>query len=134
MNLAQELGEDAYLSDSDDEEVLEVKPEEVQEYRDFPVPVVSVNLTLDAGVPLGALIVSDPVTQFLESLPPEERKKVIVVKDSESLHTIWLLIHGHSKQESISDVGSQIVAMAKHIRDPLGSRFKNKNAKCKWSG
>ena len=119
---------------SDAKEVLEVKPEEVREYRDFPAPVVSVNLTLDAGVPLGALIVSDPVTQFLGSLPPEERKKVIVAKDSESLHTIWLLINGHSKQESISDAGSQIVAMAKCVRDPLGSRFKNKDAKCIWSG
>ena len=76
------------------------------------MPVVSINLTLDAGVPPGALVVLDPVTQFLESLPPEERKKVIVVKDLKSLCTIWLLINGHSKQESIGDVGSQIVAMA----------------------
>ena len=40
-----------------------------------------------------------------------------MAKDSESLHTIWPLINGHSKQESISDVGSQFVAMAKHIRE-----------------
>lgn len=85
VNLARELGDDMYLSGSDDEEVPDVKPEEVREYRDFPAPVVSVNLTLDAGAPLGALVVSDPVTQFLESLPPEERSKVIVATDLESL-------------------------------------------------
>ena len=103
------------MSGSDDEDVLDVKPEEVCKYRDFSVPVLSVNVTLDTGVPPGALVVLDPVTQFLESWPPEERKKVMVAKDSESLHTIWPLINGHSKQESISDAGSQIVAMAKHI-------------------
>ena len=108
-----------YLSDSDSEDIT-VTPSEVCEYRDFPAPVVSVNIVVNDGLLIGALVVSDPVTQLLESLLLEERGKVIVAKDTEALRALWPIINGHSKRESINDMGSQIVAMAKAVAIQLG--------------
>ena len=73
-----------YLSDSDSED-LAVMPSEVCKYRDFPVPVISVDIVAKNILLIGALVVSDLVTQLLESLPLEEQGKVIVAKDTEAL-------------------------------------------------
>ena len=73
-----------YLSDLDSEDIA-VMPSEVHKYRDFPAPVVSVNIVVNNGLPISALVILDPVTQLLESLPLEEGGKVIVAKDIEAL-------------------------------------------------
>ena len=108
-----------YLSDLDSEDIA-VMPSEVHKYRDFPAPVVSVNIVVNNGLPISALVILDPVTQLLESLPLEEGGKVIVAKDIEALRVLWPIINGHSKRESVNDMGLQIVAMAKAMAIQLG--------------
>ena len=75
----------------------------------------------------------DPVTQLLESLPLEEQGKVIVAKDSEALQALWPIINGHSKRESINDMGYNSKSCGYIVRCSLESRFQDQDAKCKWS-
>ena len=87
---------------------------------DLPMPTFYVNLDPKNGVPIGGLIVSDPVSQYLESVPAGERKPIVVARDSESLRVVWPVINEEGKRESIMDGGSQIVAMARHVAVALG--------------
>ncbi|KAF5379957.1 hypothetical protein D9757_010240 [Collybiopsis confluens] len=66
-----------------------------------------------AKLPRGAIIVSDPVLQYYESLAlGEEPKQIFVAKASESLRCIYPLINGSLKVESLYDTGSQIVSIS----------------------
>ena len=72
-------------------------------------------------IPAGALIVDDPVLQYLSSLKPgEEAKQIIVAKDSTSLRSVYPLINGVKSEESLTDGGSQIVSMAEEVAKDLG--------------
>jgi hypothetical protein len=72
-------------------------------------------------IPAGALIVDDPVLQYLSSLKPgEEAKQIIVAKDSTSLRSVYPLINGVKSEESVTDGGSQIVSMAEEVAKDLG--------------
>ncbi|KAF5364492.1 hypothetical protein D9757_015060 [Collybiopsis confluens] len=66
-----------------------------------------------AKLPKGAIIVSDPVLQYYESLAPgEEPKQIFVANASESLRCVYPLINGSLKIESLYDTGSQIVSIS----------------------
>ena len=105
--------------DEDDEfEIGENMDEE--ELITLPIPTVTVNMTKGIGVPIGGLIVSDPISQYLETIGEEDRKRIIVAKDTESLRAVWPEINNNGRDECIVDWGSQIVAMSKDVAINLG--------------
>lgn len=72
------------------------------------------------GVPTGALIIGDPVLQYLSTLQPGEKpKKVVVAEESQGLRAIYPLINEVGEVESLLDGGSQIVSMARKIAEDL---------------
>ena len=79
---------------------------------ELPKPTVTVNLVTGNGVPISGLIVSDPLSQYLETLDEDACKKIVVAKDSESLRAVWPEINDMGREECILDWGSQIVAMS----------------------
>ena len=101
-------------------ENLENELIEATQEIEWPTPKYSVNYEARNGLPVGAIMVSDPVSQYLEGVPEEKRKKVMVAKDSESLRTVWPLVNMNGIEECIVDSGSQIVAMATHVAVALG--------------
>ena len=102
------------FDDEEDLEIEEVDEELVSEVEHvvLPPPTVTVNLIEGNGVPVGGLIVSDPLSQYLETIDEEAREKIIVAKDSESLRAVWPEINDMNREECILDWGSQIVAMS----------------------
>lgn len=80
-------------------------------------------------VPKGAMIMSDPVLQYLASIPAGEEPKQVFVAyedvkhvggDSAALRVLYPLIHGVAEKESICDGGSQIVSMSQVTAIELG--------------
>jgi hypothetical protein len=68
------------------------------------------------GMPKGAIIIGDPVVQYLSTLPPGEKpRKVVVANESQGLRAVYPLINGVGEVESLLDGGSQIVSMAKDV-------------------
>lgn len=68
---------------------------------------------LKAKLPKGALVIGDPVLQYLESLTPgEEPKQIFIAKPSEQLRCVYPLVNGAAKIESLYDTGSQIVSIS----------------------
>jgi hypothetical protein len=68
------------------------------------------------GVPKGAVIIGDPVVQYLSALQPGEKpKKVLVASESQGLRAVYPLINNVGEVESLLDGGSQIVSMAKDV-------------------
>jgi hypothetical protein len=67
-----------------------------------------------SGIPKGSVILGDPVVQYLGSLMPGEAPKTVVVaQESLGLRSVYPLVNGIGKVESLLDGGSQIVSMAK---------------------
>lgn len=76
---------------------------------------------MEGGTPTGALVMSDPYVQYLESLPPgQSPKQVVIAKDSQSLRVVFPVINGKKELEAVSDSGSQIVSMAESVAVDLG--------------
>jgi hypothetical protein len=68
------------------------------------------------GMAKGSVVVSDPVTQYLNALAPGEKpKSVIVAAESHALRTVYPLINGTGQVESLLDPGSQIVSMSRDV-------------------
>lgn len=85
-----------------------------------PVRVLTVSTDQDR-LPVGTLVVSDPVLQYLESIPPGgTAKPVYVAQESQSLRTVHAVVNGSSEEECILDGGSQIVSMSKAVAVRLG--------------
>jgi len=85
-----------------------------------PVRVLTVS-TNQSRLPRGTLVVSDPVLQYLESIPAgSSAKPVYVAQESQSLRTIHAVVNGSSEEECILDGGSQIVSMSKAVAVRLG--------------
>jgi hypothetical protein len=85
-----------------------------------PVRVLTVS-TNESRLPKGTLVVSDPVLQYLESIPPGgNAKPVYVAQESQSLRTVHAVVNGSSEEECILDGGSQIVSMSKAVAVRLG--------------
>jgi len=72
------------------------------------------------GMSKGSVVVSDPVMQYLNALEPGEKpKSVVVAAESHALRTVYPLINGVGKVESLLDPGSQIVSMSKEVATAL---------------
>lgn len=81
-------------------------------------------------VPQGAIVISDPVVQYLASLPDGVAPRQIFVAyadiqrvvgpDSEHLRVVYPLVHGVGELEGIVDGGSQIVSMAQATAMEMG--------------
>jgi len=72
------------------------------------------------GMTKGSVVVSDPVTQYLNALAPGEKpKSVVVAAESHALRTVYPLINGVGEVESLLDPGSQIVSMSKAVATAL---------------
>jgi len=85
-----------------------------------PVQVLMVSMDQDR-LPVGTLVVSDPVLQYLESIPPGgTAKPVYVAQESQILRTVHAVFNGSSEEECILDGGLQIVSMSKAIAVCLG--------------
>ena len=70
-------------------------------------------MTEDESKLNSAIVVGDPVLQYLESLSPgEEPKQIFVGNSSEALRCIYPLVNGCAKIESLKDTGSQIVSIS----------------------
>lgn len=86
-----------------------------------PASVLSVQIRDIGHVPAGALVMDDPVLQYLESLEKdEEPKQLYVAKDSQSLRAVYPLVNGIKHEESVTDGGSQIVSMSEATAGELG--------------
>ncbi|SJL06985.1 uncharacterized protein ARMOST_10327 [Armillaria ostoyae] len=74
------------------------------------------------GVPAGSLVWQDPFLQYVNEAAErgEEPKAVYVAKDSQVLRSVFLLVNGVEKLESLYNTGSQIVSMSERITDRLG--------------
>jgi hypothetical protein len=72
------------------------------------------------GMAKGSVVVSDPVMQYLNTLPPGEKpKSVVVAAESHALRTVYPLINGVGEVESLLDPGSQIVSMSRAVAQML---------------
>lgn len=112
------LVETTIEDDSDDRNVSESKSTSVE--------LVSVNLDMLAepekvvrtvqerdGTELQTWTVQDPILQYLESLPENERERqVFVGRESESLRVIPALVNGVREEEALLDGGSQIISIS----------------------
>ena len=72
------------------------------------------------GMKKGSIIVNDPIVQYLNTLPPGERAKTVIVGgESHSLRTLYPVINKAGEVESLLDAGSQIVSMSRMIAAAL---------------
>lgn len=72
------------------------------------------------GTPKGAVVIGDPVMQYLSTVKPgDQPKKVIAAKESQSLRAVYPLINGVGEVESLLDSGSQIISMSKDVAEKL---------------
>ncbi|SJL18605.1 uncharacterized protein ARMOST_22202 [Armillaria ostoyae] len=115
---------------------IEEEPEEDEEEKEgeeteqvFPFDGVEVEDV--EGLPGGVIHISklpfvgsfmDLFLQYVNKAAEqgEEPKAVYVAKDSQVLRSVFLLINGVEKLESLYDTGSQIVSMSERIADRLG--------------
>jgi len=97
-----------------DEQIYE--EEEVEYLSNFNQATVQVLTQACGAMPKGALVVSDPVVQYLEELAEGEvPKKIVVATESSALRALHPLINGNGTEEALLDGGSQIVSMAKDV-------------------
>jgi hypothetical protein len=95
-------------------EPSELITEEVINVAKLPEATVEILEKGKLGMPKGALVVGDPVVQYLNALAPgEQPKKIIAAAESHGLRAVYPLINGVAEEESLLDEGSQIVSMAK---------------------
>ena len=68
----------------------------------------------------GNVVIGDPVSQYLATLGPGEKPKLVVVaKESQGLRAVYPLINRVSEVESLLDSGSQIISMARNVAKNL---------------
>lgn len=121
------------VSDSEDEPVREVQKElpspqpisnegDLNRIRVETLPGATYKvLTEDSDLgPKGAILVGDPVMQYLESLPPDQRKLPIAAAGNvDHLRTVFPAINSVGPRESILDSGSEIVSIPKRVASSL---------------
>ncbi|KAJ7431263.1 hypothetical protein FB451DRAFT_1421730 [Mycena latifolia] len=91
-----------------------VLAEDAIELSELPFDQYVQILTQQIGdMPEGAIIMGDPVLQYLESLSPGEvPKQVYTAMTSAALRCVYPIVNGEGVVESITDGGSQIVSMS----------------------
>ena len=68
----------------------------------------------------GDVVIGDPVSQYLATLGPGEKPKLVVVaKESQGLRAVYPLINRVGEVESLLDSGSQIISMARNVAKNL---------------
>ena len=88
--------------------------------RDLSVASYTVLCEDTQDLPKGSVVVSDPVLQYLNTLPVTENPKpIFVAQESYALRTVFPLINDKTCEESILDGGSQIVSMSKETAEKL---------------
>jgi hypothetical protein len=103
------------LIDEDTSEVMETISADKLPGATFEILAEDTN-----GMAKGSIVVSDPVTQYLNALAPGERpKSVVVAAESHALRTIYPLINRVGEVESLLDPGSQIVSMSRKVATAL---------------
>ena len=104
---------EAYAQTNDLDDLLDVK--------DLSAASYTVLCDASQGLPKGSVVVSDPVVQYLNSLPANEKPKpVFIAQESCALRTVFPLINHKSREESVLDQGSQIVSISKAVASGLG--------------
>jgi hypothetical protein len=89
--------------------------------RDLPIVKAFVQTIPSYGVPVGGIIIPDPVSVYLANVPAGEKpKQIFVAKESASLRTIFPFVNGISHEESLLDSGSQIISMSEDAAIELG--------------
>ena len=69
--------------------------------------------TGEGGLPVGSLVVEDPVEIYLNSLEDDQpRRPIIVSRESQSLTCIYPVFNGAGIEEALLDGGSQICSMS----------------------
>lgn len=87
----------------------------------LPQAKCTVSLFALQGIPKGSYIIQDPVEQYLNNLPEgEEPKQILVARESQSLRTLYPIVNGSAKCETIMDSGSQLVSMKEETAIKLG--------------
>jgi len=72
------------------------------------------------GMRKGDVVIGDPFSQYLATLGPGEKPKVVIVaKESQGLRAIYPLINRVGEVESLLDSGSQIISMARGVAQKL---------------
>ena len=72
-------------------------------------------------LPPDAIIIPNPYKIYLNSLPHDTvPMKLVIVKESSALRSIFPLIDNQVNIESIVDPGSQIITMSEYICNDLG--------------
>ena len=72
------------------------------------------------GMAKGAIIIGDPVLQYLATLQPGKKPKpIIVAQESQGLRAIYPMINGVGETESLLDSGSQIISMSREVAKQL---------------
>ncbi|KAK0447490.1 uncharacterized protein EV420DRAFT_1647821 [Desarmillaria tabescens] len=106
--------------------ILEPGLENCIRIEDLPVECGFYVTTMCQGlVPEGLTIISDPVVQYLESIPEGERAKTVVViaSSSQSLRSVYPLVSGRKKLECLCDSGSQIVSCSANLAKQMGWEY-----------
>lgn len=113
---------EAILESDDQWPVIEI-PEEVSVLLVETLPLVDCEVLDEEreGLEKGAIVIGDPIVQYLATLAPGVKpKEHIVAKESCGLKAVYPTINRVGEVESLLDSGSQIVSMAKHIAEDLG--------------
>lgn len=88
---------------------------------DLPMATFTVTTSTKGAVPVGSVILDDPVLQYYDSLEPGETPQTIyVARESQGLRTIYPKINKALEEEAVLDGGSQIVSMSKAVALKLG--------------
>lgn len=101
--------------------IIEI-PEEVSILMVEKLPLAGCEVLTEEreGLEKGAVVIGDPVMQYLATLTPgNNRKERIVAKESCGLKAVYPLINNVGEVESLLDSGSQIVSMAKDVAEGL---------------
>lgn len=108
------LSTESSSSGNIEENVEETLRDDAIDIRDLPYDQYVMIMPHDLGsIPEGALIVDDPVVQYLESLAPEEKaKEIIAGLSSAALRCVYPLVNRSAEVEAILDSGSQICSMS----------------------
>lgn len=79
---------------------------------ELPVATWTVLEQAVGDAPSGAIVIADPVTTYLNSLPEGEKPQdIYVARDSQSLRTLYPRINNVAELETVVDGGSMIVSM-----------------------
>ncbi|KAK0193561.1 hypothetical protein F5146DRAFT_926343 [Armillaria mellea] len=100
------------------EDVTDAEDEE--EVDGSQVPLGLQGLVLE-----GSTIISDPIVQYLESIPDSEKARTVVVVASslQSLRSVYPLVSGRKKLECLCDSRSQIVSCSANLAKQIGWEY-----------